>query len=221
TVSSLLQTGAEGDDFPVSAVQVNKSGCRACRNRVLCGQTVGEEKCSTHPVEPAFPRSRDRNCLGPRPGSGRVTGRGQNHCPESSRYGRHYFRALAGRCTSTRWQGNLSNVSRPYLPDKLSFCRGCCWRLARHAKIIRENSGGSMGKRLGIYIFNGAEVIDWAGPAGVFAVARRMDPELDIFLIGDSLVPVTTTANISINPRYGLDQQPDMDAFLIPGGIGT
>ena len=78
-----------------------------------------------------------------------------------------------------------------------------------------------MKKRLGIYIFNGTEVIDWAGPAGVFAVARRMDPELDVFLIGDSLVPVTTTANISINPRYGLDQRPDMDAFLIPGGIGT
>ena len=78
-----------------------------------------------------------------------------------------------------------------------------------------------MRKRLGIYIFNGAEVIDWAGPAGVFAVARRMDPELDVFLIGDSLVPVTTTANISINPRYSLDQRPNMDAFLIPGGIGT
>jgi len=78
-----------------------------------------------------------------------------------------------------------------------------------------------MGKRLGIYIFNGAEVIDWAGPAGVFAVARRMDPELEVFLIGDSLIPVTTTANLSINPRYALDHRPDMDAFLIPGGIGT
>ena len=76
-------------------------------------------------------------------------------------------------------------------------------------------------KRLGIYIFNGAEVIDWAGPAGVFAVARRMDPELDAFLVGDSPAPVTATANISVNPRYCLDQRPDMDAFLIPGGIGT
>jgi len=78
-----------------------------------------------------------------------------------------------------------------------------------------------MKKRLGIYIFNGAEVIDWAGPAGVFAVARRMDPELDAFLVGDSLVPVMTTANLLVNPRYALDQRPDMDAFLIPGGIGT
>jgi transcriptional regulator GlxA family with amidase domain len=78
-----------------------------------------------------------------------------------------------------------------------------------------------MKKRLGIYIFHGAEVIDWAGPIGVFAVARRMDPELDAFLIGDSLVPVMATANLSVNPRYSLDQRPDMDAFLIPGGIGT
>jgi transcriptional regulator GlxA family with amidase domain len=76
-------------------------------------------------------------------------------------------------------------------------------------------------RRLGIYIFNGAEVLDWAGPAGVFAVARRMEPELDAFLVGDSPAAVMTTANLQVIPRYSLDQRPDMDAFLIPGGIGT
>jgi hypothetical protein len=30
-----------------------------------------------------------------------------------------------------------------------------------------------MNKRLGIYLFNGAEVLDWAGPAGVFAGGLR------------------------------------------------
>jgi transcriptional regulator GlxA family with amidase domain len=78
-----------------------------------------------------------------------------------------------------------------------------------------------MAKRLGIYIFHGAEVIDWAGPVGVFAVARRLEPELDVFLIGDSPGPVMATGNLSVTPRYSLDQQPDMDAFLIPGGIGS
>ncbi len=78
-----------------------------------------------------------------------------------------------------------------------------------------------MRKRLGIYIYSGAEVIDWAGPAGVFAVARRMDPELDVFLVADSLAPVMTTGNLTVSPRYSLDQKPDMDAFLIPGGIGS
>lgn len=78
-----------------------------------------------------------------------------------------------------------------------------------------------MKKRLGIYIFDGAEVIDWAGPTGVFAVARRMDPELDTFLVGDSLQPSVATANLRVMPKYSLDQNPAMDAFLIPGGIGT
>lgn len=78
-----------------------------------------------------------------------------------------------------------------------------------------------MKRRLGIYIFNGAEVIDWAGPVGVFAVARRMDPELDVFLIGDTLTPVMATGNLTVQPRYGLGDHPDMDAFLVPGGIGT
>jgi transcriptional regulator GlxA family with amidase domain len=78
-----------------------------------------------------------------------------------------------------------------------------------------------MKKRLGIYIFDGAEVIDWAGPTGVFAVARRMDPELETFLVGDSLQPAVATGSLRVTPRYELAHNPAMDAFLIPGGIGT
>lgn len=78
-----------------------------------------------------------------------------------------------------------------------------------------------MSKRLGIYVFDGAEVIDFTGPLGVFAVAQRMEPELDAFLVGESAGPVKTTAYMTVRPRYTLEQEPDMDAFLIPGGIGT
>ncbi len=78
-----------------------------------------------------------------------------------------------------------------------------------------------MGKRLGIYIFDNAEVIDWATPTGVFAVARRMDPELETFLIGDTQSPVVATAGLRVTPKYGLADNPSMDAFLIPGGLGT
>ncbi|HJR11054.1 MAG TPA: DJ-1/PfpI family protein [Rhodanobacteraceae bacterium] len=78
-----------------------------------------------------------------------------------------------------------------------------------------------MGKRLGIYVFDGAEVIDFTAPFGVFAVAQRLDPELDVFLVGDTAGTVEATAWLKVTPRYGLDDHPDMDAFLIPGGIGT
>jgi transcriptional regulator GlxA family with amidase domain len=77
-----------------------------------------------------------------------------------------------------------------------------------------------MKKRLGIYVCDYAEVIDWAGPTGVFAVAKRMDPEIETFIIADTMAPVVATAGLRVMPKYCLNDNPSMDAFLIPGGIG-
>ncbi|MDN5388463.1 MULTISPECIES: DJ-1/PfpI family protein [Bacillus] len=77
------------------------------------------------------------------------------------------------------------------------------------------------GFRLGVYIFKDAEIIDYAAPYGVFSVARRLDPELDAFLVADAMKPVQTQAGLIVHPNYSFNDQPDMDAFLIPGGFGT
>ena len=77
------------------------------------------------------------------------------------------------------------------------------------------------GFRLGIYIFKDAEIVDFAAPHGVFSVARRFDPELDAFLIADSMRPVQAQAGFTLIPNYCLSDQPHLDAFLIPGGFGT
>lgn len=77
------------------------------------------------------------------------------------------------------------------------------------------------GFRLGIYVFKDAEIVDYAAPHGVFSVARRLAPELDAFLIADSNRPVQTQAGFTVLPNYSFQDQPAMDAFLIPGGFGT
>jgi transcriptional regulator GlxA family with amidase domain len=77
------------------------------------------------------------------------------------------------------------------------------------------------GFRLGIYAFKDAEVIDFAAPYGVFSVARRFDPELDVFLVAENLRPIQTQAGLMVMPNYGFSDRPAMDAFLIPGGFGT
>lgn len=77
------------------------------------------------------------------------------------------------------------------------------------------------GFRLGIYVFKDAEIIDFAGPYGVFAVARRFDPELDVFLVAETLRPVQAQAGFTVLPNYGFADHAAMDAFLIPGGFGT
>lgn len=77
------------------------------------------------------------------------------------------------------------------------------------------------GFRLGVYVFKDAEIVDYAAPCGVFSVARRFDPSLDVFLVADAMHPVQTQAGITVMPNYALDDQPALDAFLIPGGFGT
>jgi transcriptional regulator GlxA family with amidase domain len=77
------------------------------------------------------------------------------------------------------------------------------------------------GFRLGVYVFKDAEIIDFAAPHGVFSVARRLDPELDAFLVSEAMRPVKAQAGLTVIPNYSFNDAPDMDAFLIPGGFGT
>jgi transcriptional regulator GlxA family with amidase domain len=77
------------------------------------------------------------------------------------------------------------------------------------------------GFRLGVYVFKDAEIVDFAAPYGVLSVARRFDPELDAFLIADAARPVQTQAGLTVLPNYSFADRPAMDAFLIPGGLGT
>ena len=77
------------------------------------------------------------------------------------------------------------------------------------------------GFRLGIFIFKDAEIVDFAAPYGVFSVARRFDPELDVFFVAESMRPVQAQAGFTVLPNYSFADQPAMDAFLIPGGFGT
>ena len=77
------------------------------------------------------------------------------------------------------------------------------------------------GFRLGIFIFKDAEIVDFAAPYGVFSVARRYDPELDTFFVADANRPVQAQAGFTVLPNYSFNDQPSMNAFLIPGGFGT
>jgi transcriptional regulator GlxA family with amidase domain len=77
------------------------------------------------------------------------------------------------------------------------------------------------GFRLGVYVFKDAEIVDFAAPHGVFSVARRIDPELDAFLIADAMRPVQAQAGFNVVPNYSFSDRPAMNAFLIPGGFGT
>lgn len=90
-------------------------------------------------------------------------------------------------------------------------------RKAREEIQVPRNSGF----RLGIYIFKDAEVIDFAAPYGVFSVARRFDPALDVFFVAEAMRPTQAQAGFTVLPNCSFGDRPAMDAFLIPGGFGT
>lgn len=75
-----------------------------------------------------------------------------------------------------------------------------------------------MAFRLGIYLFEAAEVVNFAAPYGVFSVARRYDPALDVFLVAETLRPVQAQAGFTVLTNYDFPGRPAMHAFLIRAG---
>ncbi|BDD12522.1 AraC family transcriptional regulator (plasmid) [Fulvitalea axinellae] len=80
-----------------------------------------------------------------------------------------------------------------------------------------------MKKNIGILIFDEAEVLDFCGPFEVFSVTSELNGyELfNVFTIAKTTDPVSAVNGLSVNPKYGFDNCPDLDILVISGGSGT
>jgi transcriptional regulator GlxA family with amidase domain len=84
---------------------------------------------------------------------------------------------------------------------------------------------------VGIFIFDGVEVLDFAGPFEVFsrtrlvpgAESRRSDESapFDVITIARTRDPVTATGGLQVIPHYAWNAAPPIDILVIPGGFGT
>jgi transcriptional regulator GlxA family with amidase domain len=77
------------------------------------------------------------------------------------------------------------------------------------------------GFRLGVYVFEQAEVLDFAAPYGVFSVAGQLDPGLEVLLLGESGDPVAARSGLTVVPARSLEDAGPLDAVLLPGGPGS
>jgi transcriptional regulator GlxA family with amidase domain len=83
----------------------------------------------------------------------------------------------------------------------------------------------------GIFIFDGLEVLDFAGPFEVFSrtrlqpgtASRRSDDTapFEVFTIAATREVVRATGGLSILPQYDFATAPRVDLLVIPGGFGT
>lgn len=78
-------------------------------------------------------------------------------------------------------------------------------------------------RNVAIYIFDDVEVLDFAGPFEVFSVTRLADDTapFNVYTVALESGPVKARNNLSINPRYTLDDCPKPDIVVVPGGYGT
>lgn len=80
-----------------------------------------------------------------------------------------------------------------------------------------------MSLNVGIFIFEEAEVLDFAGPFEVFSVASQLhDYKLfNVFTLAGSKDPVKAVNGLSVNPDHTFETAPQIDILIIAGGQGT
>lgn len=82
---------------------------------------------------------------------------------------------------------------------------------------------------VGIFIFDGVEVLDFCGPFEVFSMASKPDmpstyPEPALFrprTIAETKAPIRTVGGLEIIPSCTIDDHPLFEILVIPGGFGT
>ena len=84
---------------------------------------------------------------------------------------------------------------------------------------------------VGIFIFEGVEVLDFAGPFEVFSrtrlqpgtASRRSDDTapFEVFTIAATREVVRATGGLSVLPHHDFASAPRVDLLVIPGGFGT
>lgn len=81
---------------------------------------------------------------------------------------------------------------------------------------------------VGILIFNGVEVLDVAGPFEVFSVTslneekRRIEPSpFRVLLLAEKIDQVLAIGGLRLTPDVTLDNCPELDLLMVPGGWGT
>ena len=80
-----------------------------------------------------------------------------------------------------------------------------------------------MTTRIGIFIFPGAEELDWAGPWEVLSYWARIwpDDDVEVFTLSEAEGPIECAKGLRVLTDHTWDTAPRMDVLVYPGGQGT
>src|SRR5687768_17388336 len=77
--------------------------------------------------------------------------------------------------------------------------------------------------RIGIFIFPGAEELDWAGPWEVLSYWARMwpDDDVSVFTLSEHEGPIECAKGLRVLTDHTWETAPEIDVLVYPGGQGT
>jgi putative intracellular protease/amidase/YHS domain-containing protein len=123
-----------------------------------------------------------------------------------------YAIQLDGRCAAMR------NV--PGDPDLFAVHQGCIYVFGtpacRTAFLADPQRHLKPRKNVAIFVHEGVEVLDFAGPAEVFAAAGR--GAFNVYTVAASEGDVVSQGFLTVKPRYTLANCPRPDVLVLPGG---
>jgi transcriptional regulator GlxA family with amidase domain len=78
-------------------------------------------------------------------------------------------------------------------------------------------------RNVGILIFNEVEVLDFCGPFEVFSVTGRRDNlnPFNVFTVAEKGQSILARNHLSVNSSYTIQECPQPDILVVPGGLGT
>jgi transcriptional regulator GlxA family with amidase domain len=76
---------------------------------------------------------------------------------------------------------------------------------------------GNAVKTVAVLVFEGVELLDFAGPAEVFIVAAE-GRAFKVMTVAGSTRPLKTMGGVTITPDYAYDKAPKAEIVVVPGG---
>ncbi len=80
-------------------------------------------------------------------------------------------------------------------------------------------SGEEPQRNVAIFVYEGVEILDFAGPGEVFA-ATRIDGKhpFNVYTVAQSTAPIVSQGFVTVQPEYSIENCPKPDVIVLPGG---
>lgn len=79
-------------------------------------------------------------------------------------------------------------------------------------------------RKVGIFLFNEVEVLDFAGPFEVFSVTRNEEGRgkpFEVYTVARTKEIINARNGLKVQPDYDFNDAPPFDILIIPGGYGA